>query len=126
VTHRSKIAAGFKFTGLDVREMQCVIPERNRRRFYRIELTQGLWCPLVTRAWGRIGCSVRFKVDFFDKLEDALDRANKLLAKRIRRGYKIINESLVENAIPVHPVETRDIKIQRKKPDNNLSFPFYQ
>jgi predicted DNA-binding WGR domain protein len=106
--------------------MQCIIPEKNRRRFYRIEVTQGLWCPLVVRAWGRIGCSVRVKVDFIEEgIEQALSTANKLLAKRIRRGYKIVTSSIVENAMAVHPVEIKDLKIQRGKPDDNLSFPFF-
>ena len=124
--HRTKVDADFVFKDFDIREMLCLVPEKNRRRFYRIEVTQGLWCPLVVRAWGRIGCSVRVKLDFYDSLEKALAGANRLLAIRLRRGYHVKAESLVENALPVHPVEIRKIKIRRKNADDDLSFPFFQ
>jgi predicted DNA-binding WGR domain protein len=125
--HHLKVDADYIFKGFDILELQCVIPEKNRRRFYRLEIAQGLWCPMVIRAWGRIGCSVRVKIDFFEEgLDEALAKANKLLAKKIRRGYKILTEPIVENAIPVHPVEIKNVRIRRNNADDNLSFPFFQ
>jgi predicted DNA-binding WGR domain protein len=124
--HHTKIDPDIIFKSFDIRELLCVVPERNRRRFYRIEISQGLWCPLVIRAWGRIGSTVKVKLDFHNSLEEALAGANKLLGKRLRRGYSVKSESLVENALPVHPVEIKNVRIRRNNADDNLSFPFFQ
>jgi predicted DNA-binding WGR domain protein len=108
------------FKDFDIREMIWIIPEINRRRFYRIEIVPGLFNPTMVRAWGRIGCHVRVKVDFFDNMENALNGANKLLLRKFKKGYRIITDPLVKNALPVHPVEIKDLRIERKKFDDNL------
>ena len=90
------------FHNYEIREMVCIVQELNRKRFYRIEVTPGLFGPLVIRAWGRIGCRVRVIVDHFTSLVDALDEANRLYRTKKRKGYSEV-DSIVEGKVPAHP-----------------------
>jgi predicted DNA-binding WGR domain protein len=77
-----------RFQNFAACEMISVIPARNRWRFYRIEIMPGLFSLILSRAWGRIGCNVRIKEEYYGSLEDATERANRLYQKKIRRGYQ--------------------------------------
>jgi len=77
------------FQDFGFRELVSIVPEQNKRRFYRIEVSAGLWCPIIIRSWGRIGSSAREKRAFQDNMDAALACANKLLAKKIKRGYSV-------------------------------------
>lgn len=115
-----------RFSDFGICEMLRIEPERNCRRFYRVEVTNGLFSPIVIRSWGRIGCNVRVKVDFFDTMLEALNAANKIFRRRVRRGYREIEEPLVKNAVAVHPTQLQNTTIRRRtylaEPETFLPF----
>lgn len=100
------------FDNYGIREMVCIIQERNRKRFYRIEVAPGLFGPLIIRAWGRIGCKVRVIVDNFGSLVDALNEANRLYHSKKKKGYSDVG-SIVEGKVPVSPKRVGNIRIRR-------------
>ena len=72
-------------------EMTSILPDNNRWRFYRIEVMPGLFCQILSRAWGRIGCNVHVKEEFYDSVDNALRRANELYSIKSRRGYQEVD-----------------------------------
>lgn len=101
-----------RFSDFGICEMVRIAPELNCRRFYRLEVTAGLFSPIVIRSWGRIGCRVKVKVDFYETIQEALDATNKIYRRRISRGYRE-KESLVENSVAVHPTQLKNTTIRR-------------
>jgi predicted DNA-binding WGR domain protein len=70
-------------------EIFWIVPALNRRRFYCISVEPGLFGPVLTRSWGRIGVGrMRSKELFFPEgnLNEALEKANRLLAIKLRKG----------------------------------------
>lgn len=73
-------------------EILWIVPDLNRKRYYSISVEPGLFGPVIVRAWGRIGEGrLRKKEHFFPegKLPEALDKANRLLTKKLNKGYLI-------------------------------------
>lgn len=71
-------------------EIFWIVPDLNRKRYYCISVEPGLFGPVLIRSWGRIGEGrLRRKEYFFPegKLPEALDKANRLLAKKLNKGY---------------------------------------
>lgn len=61
----------------------------NARRFYRMELIQGLfgdWS--LVREWGRVGQSGKVRVDWFDTESSAKKERFKIHMKKSMRGYE--------------------------------------
>ena len=76
-------------------ELFWIVPEINRRRYYSISVEPCLFGPVVSRSWGRIGVgSLRSKEHFFPEgnIEAALNKANRLLVAKLRKGYGIRNQ----------------------------------
>lgn len=70
---------------------ECIEPEHNRYRSYRLELTQdlfGTWD--LVRSWGRIGRSPRTQVEYFVFRFDAREQAQRIIRRRLAHGYQII------------------------------------
>lgn len=69
--------------------LHSVDPERNRFRFFVVEL----WAPpvgtgaAVRKRWGRIGTEGRSETLYFDELAGAQHYAEVLLRRRRKRGY---------------------------------------
>lgn len=64
-------------------------PPNNVHRFYRIEITPGLfgeWS--LVREWGRIGQSGQVRVDWYDTETAAKDARFDLLMEKAKRGYE--------------------------------------
>jgi predicted DNA-binding WGR domain protein len=79
------------FEGYGSVEIFWIVPDLNRKRCYCISVEPGLFGPVLIRSWGRIGVGrMRSKEQFFPegKLNEALDRANRLLATKLRKGYE--------------------------------------
>ena len=71
-------------------EIFWIVPDLNRRRYYCISVEPGLFGPVLTRSWGRIGVGrMRSKEHFFPEgnLNEALASANRLLSAKLRKGY---------------------------------------
>ena len=65
-----------------------VLPEKNERRFYRLEVILDLFGrATLLRQWGRIGRSARQKMDQFDDLGQAVNALARLVRNKRRRGY---------------------------------------
>ena len=105
-----------KFNGWGICEMLCIQPDKNRRRFYRIEVLQGLFSPVVIRSWGRIGCRIRVKVYFHEDMPSALANANMLYRRKVKRGYQ---ESPINTGVAVHPTQIQNFTISRKRATSN-------
>ena len=70
-------------------ELVRIRPERNERRYYRIEVTTDLFGAVgLLRCWGRIGRSSRSRFDPAPDLGTALDRLTALTRAKRRRGYQ--------------------------------------
>ncbi len=66
-------------------------PHQNERRFYAVMIGPTLDEPLaVIRFWGRIGGWQRVHIRPFDTPEEAEKFAGRLVALRLKRGYKKI------------------------------------
>ncbi len=79
--------------GFGMVEMVWVVPDLNRRRYYRISVEAGLFGPILVKTWGRIGWRNRQMEQHFDgeSLSDALDTANHLIARKLRKGYEVMD-----------------------------------
>ena len=69
---------------------ECIEPEQNRYRSYRLELTQdlfGTWA--LVRSWGRIGRVPRTQVEYFVFRFDAREQAQRVIRRRLGHGYQI-------------------------------------
>jgi predicted DNA-binding WGR domain protein len=80
------------FEGYGSVEIFWIVPDLNRKRFYCISVEPGLFGPVLTRSWGRIGVgNPRSKERFFPEgnLDEALKEANRLLAAKLRKGYEM-------------------------------------
>lgn len=112
-----------RFSGWGMCEMLCIQPEINRKRFYRIEVLQGLFSPMVIRSWGRIGCRIREKVFFHEDMSSALASANKLYQRKVKRGYQ---ESSIDGGVAVRSTQVQNTTLSRKRasPNNEPMLPF--
>ena len=82
-------------------EIFWIVPDLNRKRCYCISVEPGLFGPVLTRSWGRIGVGrMRSKEQFFPEgnLNEALEKANKLLAIKLRKGYAMNDQILLLNS----------------------------
>ena len=73
-------------------EIFWIVPDLNRKRCYCISVEPGLFGPVLTRSWGRIGVGrMRSKEQFFPEgnFNEALAKANRLLAIKLRKGYEM-------------------------------------
>jgi len=71
-------------------------PDRNRFRFYALEIRQdlfGAWC--VIRRWGRIGQSERINCESFSSAFAAERHALTICRRKEKRGYARLPEQLV-------------------------------
>ena len=81
-------------------EVVCIVPQLNRRRYYCVSVEAGLFGPILVRSWGRIGWkNLRRMEQFFPvgDLNEALKRANRLLAIKLRKGYEMSDTILELN-----------------------------
>jgi len=75
-------------------EIFWILPDLNRKRYYCISVEPGLFGPVLIRSWGRIGEGrLRSKEHFFpeEDLPEALKKANRLLASKLRKGYSALS-----------------------------------
>ena len=82
-------------------EIFWIVPDLNRKRCYCISVEPGLFGPILTRSWGRIGVGkMRSKEQFFQEgnLDEALAKANRLLAIKLRKGYEMSDPILLLNS----------------------------
>lgn len=73
-------------------EIFWIVPDLNRKRYYCIVVEPGLFGPILTRSWGRIGDGrLRRKVHFYPEgdLSGALVKANHLIASKLKKGYAV-------------------------------------
>jgi predicted DNA-binding WGR domain protein len=80
------------FDGYGSVEIFWIVPDLNRKRCYCISVEPGLFGPVLTRSWGRIGVGrMRSKEHFFPEgdIEAALNKANRLLEAKLRKGYEM-------------------------------------
>lgn len=68
-------------------ELRQIDPEKNRRRYYCIEVQPGLFDVSVQRCWGRLGTKPRTLWHYFDDIKDALKAANMLYSQKLTKGY---------------------------------------
>jgi predicted DNA-binding WGR domain protein len=68
--------------------LRRIRPERNERRFYRLDLTVDLFGSiLLRRHWGRIGTDGRQRLEPFPTLAAAEAALARLATAKRRRGY---------------------------------------
>lgn len=77
-----------RFTGYARCQLVLINPAKNRRRIYFLEICQGLFHVVLSRAWGRIGYRVRCKEEWYTEIEDAVREANRLYRQKTRKGYQ--------------------------------------
>jgi predicted DNA-binding WGR domain protein len=69
--------------------LRRIRPERNERRFYRMEVTVDLFgTVLLLRNWGRIGTDGRRRQKPFPNAEAAEAALTRLATMKRRRGYR--------------------------------------
>src|SRR5512139_2998940 len=69
-------------------------PEKNEARFYLVEVGTSLLDPYVVwRLWGRIGGAQRGMITTCPSAEAAETLAERLVQRKIKRGYKLVGET---------------------------------
>jgi predicted DNA-binding WGR domain protein len=71
--------------------LECRDALHNKRRFYAIHITQtifGEWA--VIKEWGRIGSPGTVREEWFDEESQAINKANAIVQRRVRRGYCLL------------------------------------
>ena len=81
-----------RFESFGICELHNVSPDKNRSRYYCIDLQPGLFELILLRKWGRIGCRPREMRQYFKSVDDAVVEANKLYRQKNRRGYREANQ----------------------------------
>ncbi len=67
-----------------------VDPDRNRARFYALTWQPALWGGgALIRAWGRLPGPGRARVAFYPDRTAAQPEVERLIARRLRRGYTV-------------------------------------
>ena len=85
-----------------------VVPEKNRQRGYAVsidvhcQITKGI---SVTSSWGRLPNCGRALTRTFQQTEDAWKYVSKILARRRRHGYAVVEKSIT------FPVSLSDLPI---------------
>lgn len=70
--------------------LRRICPERNERRFYRLDITTDLFgAILLRRCWGRIGTDGRCRHDPYPDLLAARAALEALARRKQRRGYRL-------------------------------------
>lgn len=70
--------------------LRRIRPERNERRFYRLDITTDLFGTiLLRRCWGRIGTDGRCRHDPYPDLPAARAALDALARGKQRRGYRL-------------------------------------
>lgn len=77
----------YQFTGPGRVYLEQIDPSRNRRRFYVIEVIQGLFDVSVRRTWGRIGNRGREMEHSYTDFDEALKEARTIHRSKIVKGY---------------------------------------
>lgn len=73
----------------EVIELTRVRPEKDERRFYRLEIRPDLFGrTLLVRSWGRIGTSGRQRLDPHPDAGAALNALAQFARSKRRRGYR--------------------------------------
>ncbi len=71
--------------------MVSIDPARNRYRGYIVAIQPTLFSPYaLVRSWGRVGSRPRMLVREMASAAQAREEAMKLMALRLRRGYRVI------------------------------------
>jgi len=73
-------------------EVFWIVPGLNRKRYYCVAVEPGLFGPILTRSWGRIGNKrLRRKEHFYPEgdLSEALEKANRLISSKLKKGYAV-------------------------------------
>ena len=89
-----------------------VVPEQNRRRGYAVSIdvycrdTHGV---SVTSSWGRLPNRSRALTRTFQRTEDAWKYVSKILARRRRHGYAVVEKSIA------FPVSLADLPIAQRQ-----------
>jgi predicted DNA-binding WGR domain protein len=82
-------------------------PEQNERRYYLVFTGPALLEKhAVTRFWGRIGGQQRGMVTPCDSAAVAEELARRLVGKRVKRGYKLIEATYTCSAPGAEPEES--------------------
>jgi len=71
-------------------EVVCIAPHLNKKRYYCVSVEAGLFGPVLVGTWGRIGWKNLRRIEQFfpeGSLSQVLDKANRVLAVKMRRGY---------------------------------------
>ena len=80
--------ASERFSDFGFCELRQVDPDKNRRRYYCLEVQPGLFDISVQRYWGRIGSRPRMISQYFEDPAEAMLCANRIYQQKLRRGYK--------------------------------------
>jgi len=89
-----------------------VVPEKNRRRGYAVSInvccrnTHGV---SVTSSWGRLPNRSRALTRTFQRTEDAWKYVSKILARRRRHGYAVVEKSIA------FPVSLADLPVAQRQ-----------
>jgi len=79
---------------LDI-QLECVIPEKNRKAFYRLVATKDLFSYKLIRRWGRIG--TKGQPGQLERFVDQVEMAQglrRIVRKRLSHGYIIVSVDL--------------------------------
>ena len=70
--------------------LECVIPERNRKAYYRLMAGQDLFGLKLMRSWGRIGAKERIRIqERFASQQEILKAYERILNLRLSHGYVV-------------------------------------
>ncbi len=74
--------------------LEKIYSPKNCKRYYSLEIQQGLFGPTLTRRWGRIG-NRRYSeiVMMFDDDREAVEKGMKILQGKIKKGYEVISKN---------------------------------
>lgn len=79
---------------LDIK-MECVIPIKNRKAFYRLTALQDLFGYKLVRHWGRIGAKGQTgQAQRFTEQVDMAHGLRSIVRKRLAHGYDIVSVDL--------------------------------
>jgi predicted DNA-binding WGR domain protein len=94
---------------IDALTLKRIQPERNMRRFYRMEVVTDLFGTiLLLRRWGRIGTDGRLRCDPYPDVAAALGALTTLAERKRRRGYVALSLLARGGGIgPAKPIRPR-------------------
>ena len=110
--------------------LECVIPEKNRKAYYRLVAGQDLFGLKLIRSWGRIGTQEKIRLqERFQNREEMNKAYRRIICTRLSHGYVVKElgqrwwaktKETFEQQRKTHEQQTQEVERINQKEDTDI------